>query len=64
MTMYWYKKLHEAWREHPPADWLMAAQLKYKAPATFKGRTWREALDNTVGMAKFLLGRPRPESKP
>lgn len=52
MTFKWYRLFHKAWTEHPPVDWLMAAQLGYKSPDS----TFKTALENTRRMYDMITG--------
>jgi hypothetical protein len=39
VTLHDYEDLKDYWVQHPRADWLMAAQMKYKPPARMVRRT-------------------------
>jgi len=48
----WYRLFHEAWTDHPPGDWLLAAQVGYTSPAEKR----KKAIANTKLMFDMITG--------
>ena len=59
MTLRWYKLFHKAWTEHPPGDWLLAAQIGYVSPTD----RMDTAIENTRRMFDAMTGMEAQSKK-